>query len=156
MRSQWWLGGTTPQAWRVPVAAFAAGALLSAPAVASASPVDPPPFAHTAPDFHLGREPARLDHAPTAGLREAGARPAALTGLAPGPRADAVLSLRAAAVSRRSGQLATASASPGSAPRRIADTAFDGMLVAAIGTGLACAGWLLMLAASRRLRRRSR
>jgi hypothetical protein len=33
---------------------------------------------------------------------------------------------------------------------------FDGMAVAAIGTGLTGAGWLLMLVASRQLRRRSR
>jgi hypothetical protein len=36
------------------------------------------------------------------------------------------------------------------------DTGFDGMAVAAIGTGLTGAGWLLMLAGSRQLRRRSR
>jgi hypothetical protein len=153
MRSRWWLGGTTPKAWRAPVAAFAAGALLSAPAVAGASPVDTPPFAHTAPNFHAGRAPVQVRHARAAGIRE---RAPALTGLAVGPHADAVLSLRAAAVSRRSGQLETARASQDSAPRRFAGTAFDGMLVAAIGTGVAGAGWLLMLAASRRLRRRSR
>jgi hypothetical protein len=33
---------------------------------------------------------------------------------------------------------------------------FDGMEVAAIGTGLAGGGWLLMLVAGRQLRRRSR
>jgi hypothetical protein len=33
---------------------------------------------------------------------------------------------------------------------------FDGILVAAIGTGLTGAGWLLMLTGSRRMRRRSR
>jgi hypothetical protein len=36
------------------------------------------------------------------------------------------------------------------------DTGFDGMAVAAIGTGLTGAGWLLMLVGSRQLRRRSR
>ena len=36
------------------------------------------------------------------------------------------------------------------------DTGFDGMEVAAIGTGLACGGWLLMFVGSRQLRRRSR
>jgi hypothetical protein len=38
----------------------------------------------------------------------------------------------------------------------LADTGFDGMAVAAIGTGLASAGWLVMLVGSRQLRRRSR
>jgi predicted cobalt transporter CbtA len=36
------------------------------------------------------------------------------------------------------------------------DTGFDGMAVAAIGTGLTGAGWLLMLVGSRQLRRRIR
>src|SRR5215471_7318765 len=36
--------------------------------------------------------------------------------------------------------------------RRLADAGFDGIVVAAIGTGLTGAGWLLMLAGSRRLR----
>jgi hypothetical protein len=36
------------------------------------------------------------------------------------------------------------------------DTGFDGMAVAAIGTGLTGAGWLLMLVGSRQIRRRSR
>lgn len=36
------------------------------------------------------------------------------------------------------------------------DTGFDGMAVAAIGTGLTGAGWLLMFVGSRQLRRRSR
>lgn len=41
-------------------------------------------------------------------------------------------------------------------PQSLPDTGFDGMAVAAIGTGLTGAGWLLMLVGSRRLRRRSR
>jgi hypothetical protein len=40
--------------------------------------------------------------------------------------------------------------------RHLPDAGFDGIVVAAIGTGLTGAGWLLMLAGSRRLRRRSR
>jgi hypothetical protein len=36
------------------------------------------------------------------------------------------------------------------------DAGFDGMAVAAIGTGLTGAGWLLMFVGSRQLRRRSR
>ncbi|HYK67589.1 MAG TPA: hypothetical protein VEV45_06550 [Streptosporangiaceae bacterium] len=40
--------------------------------------------------------------------------------------------------------------------RQLPDAGFDGILVAAIGTGLTGGGWLLMLAGSRRLRRRSR
>jgi hypothetical protein len=36
------------------------------------------------------------------------------------------------------------------------DTGFDGMEVAAIGTGFAGGGWLLMFVGSRQLRRRSR
>jgi ABC-type uncharacterized transport system permease subunit len=40
--------------------------------------------------------------------------------------------------------------------RQLPDAGFDGIVVAAIGTGLTGAGWLLMLAGSRRLRRRSR
>lgn len=40
--------------------------------------------------------------------------------------------------------------------RQLPDAGFDGVVVAAIGTGLTGAGWLLMLAGSRRLRRRSR
>jgi predicted cobalt transporter CbtA len=40
--------------------------------------------------------------------------------------------------------------------RQLPDAGFDGILVAAIGTGLTGTGWLLMLAGSRRLRRRSR
>jgi hypothetical protein len=36
------------------------------------------------------------------------------------------------------------------------DAGFDGMAVAAIGTGLTGAGWFLMLVGSRQLRRRSR
>ena len=41
-------------------------------------------------------------------------------------------------------------------PRQLPEAGFDGILVAAIGTGLTGAGWLLMLAGSRRIRRRSR
>lgn len=40
--------------------------------------------------------------------------------------------------------------------RQLPEAGFDGILVAAIGTGLTGAGWLLMLTGSRRLRRRSR
>ena len=40
--------------------------------------------------------------------------------------------------------------------RQLPEAGFDGMLVAAIGTCLTGAGWLLMLIGSRRLRRRSR
>ena len=40
--------------------------------------------------------------------------------------------------------------------QQLPDAGFDGILVAAIGTGLTGGGWLLMLAGSRRLRRRSR
>lgn len=40
--------------------------------------------------------------------------------------------------------------------RQLPDAGFDGVVVAAIGTGLTGVGWLLMLAGSRRLRRRSR
>jgi hypothetical protein len=41
-------------------------------------------------------------------------------------------------------------------PQSLPDTGFDGVAVAAIGTGLTGAGWLLMLVGSRQLRRRSR
>ncbi|MBO0830390.1 MAG: hypothetical protein J2P28_22345 [Actinobacteria bacterium] len=41
-------------------------------------------------------------------------------------------------------------------PSQLPDVGFDGVAVAAIGTGLTGAGWLLMMIASRRLRRRSR
>jgi predicted cobalt transporter CbtA len=40
--------------------------------------------------------------------------------------------------------------------RQLPEAGFDGILVAAIGTGLTGAGWVLMLAGSRRMRRRSR
>jgi hypothetical protein len=40
--------------------------------------------------------------------------------------------------------------------QQLPEAGFDGILVAAIGTGLTGAGWLLMLTGSRRLRRRSR
>jgi predicted cobalt transporter CbtA len=40
--------------------------------------------------------------------------------------------------------------------QRLPEAGFDGILVAAIGTGLTGAGWLLMLTGSRRIRRRSR
>ena len=40
--------------------------------------------------------------------------------------------------------------------RQLPKAGFDGIVVAAIGTGLTGAGWLLMLTGSRRLRRRSR
>jgi len=40
--------------------------------------------------------------------------------------------------------------------RQLPEAGFDGIVVAAIGTGLTGAGWLLMLTASRTLRRRSR
>ena len=40
--------------------------------------------------------------------------------------------------------------------RTLPDAGFDGMAVAAIGTGLTGTGWLLMLLGSRQLRRRSR
>jgi hypothetical protein len=40
--------------------------------------------------------------------------------------------------------------------RQLPAAGFDGILVAAIGTGLTGAGWLLMLTGSRRMRRRSR
>lgn len=41
-------------------------------------------------------------------------------------------------------------------PPRLQDSGSDGIVVAAIGTGLTGGGWLLMLLTSRRLRRRSR
>jgi predicted cobalt transporter CbtA len=41
-------------------------------------------------------------------------------------------------------------------PQQLPEAGFDGILVAAVGTGLTGAGWLLMLTGSRRLRRRSR
>jgi predicted cobalt transporter CbtA len=40
--------------------------------------------------------------------------------------------------------------------QQLPEAGFDGIVVAAIGTGLTGAGWLLMLTGSRRLRRRSR
>jgi len=40
--------------------------------------------------------------------------------------------------------------------RQLPEAGFDGVLVAGIGAGLTGAGWLLMLAGGRRLRRRSR
>jgi hypothetical protein len=40
--------------------------------------------------------------------------------------------------------------------QRLPDKGFDGMAVAAIGTGLVGGGWLVMLVGSRQLRRRSR
>lgn len=40
--------------------------------------------------------------------------------------------------------------------RTLPDAGFDGMAVAAIGTGLTGTGWLLMLLGSRQLRRKSR
>jgi hypothetical protein len=42
---------------------------------------------------------------------------------------------------------------PSGSGSRLPSTGFDGMLVAAVGTALTVAGWLLMLAGSRRLRR---
>jgi predicted cobalt transporter CbtA len=56
---------------------------------------------------------------------------------------------------------ATVTAARGGQPhhhqqQQLPEAGFDGILVAAIGTGLTGAGWLLMLTGSRRLRRRSR
>jgi predicted cobalt transporter CbtA len=53
--------------------------------------------------------------------------------------------------------VATAPATQGRGHQQsLPDAGFDGMAVAAIGTGLTGAGWLLMLVGSRQLRRRSR
>ena len=52
---------------------------------------------------------------------------------------------------------ATDRATRGRAHREsLPDAGFDGMAVAAIGTGLTGAGWFLMLMGSRQIRRRSR
>jgi hypothetical protein len=52
--------------------------------------------------------------------------------------------------------VATARAQGRGHQQSLPDAGFDGMAVAAIGTGLTGAGWLLMLVGSRQLRRRSR
>jgi len=67
----------------------------------------------------------------------------------------------AAGLAAGSGQAASvrtagrASPSPAPADRaaRLPGTGFDGILVAAVGTALTVAGWLLLIAGSRRLRR---
>lgn len=66
-----------------------------------------------------------------------------------------------AIVSGRSGpaQAAPAARHAGSGPAKghdqHASTGFDGVLVAGVGAGLGTAGWLLLLAGSRRVRRRA-
>jgi len=157
MRTQWWwLARTAPQAWRGPVAAFAVGAILSGPAVASAPSLGAPPFVRPAPDMHPAQLPALAGDRPAPAVPEGGAGPATPATQVRSPSAIGLLSPRVAAASPHGGQAGRTTAARDPAPRRQADTAFDGMLVAAIGTGVAGAGWLLMLAASRRLRRRSR
>jgi len=66
--------------------------------------------------------------------------------------ADHVASVPPAA----SAQLAAVRDGESHQQRQLPEAGFDGVLVAAIGTGLTGAGWLLMLAGSRRIRRRSR
>jgi hypothetical protein len=168
---QSWLGGTTPRnlpqgwsgitttgAWRGPVAALAAGALLSVPAVAGAPAARAAPFGSTTPSIRQAALVRAAAGARLTGVQRAGAsnqqvRPAG------GPhspgRAAAIAGLRLVPVDRLAGQSGHVTARP-APPARPRPGASDGMLVAAIGTALAGAGWLLLLAAGRRLRRRSR
>jgi hypothetical protein len=60
-----------------------------------------------------------------------------------------------AAQRRAAGSTGRATDGPGR-QQALPGAGFDGMAVAGIGTGLTGAGWLLMLAVSRKLRRRSR
>lgn len=75
--------------------------------------------------------------------------------------ASSAMAASAPAAARRAGSIPAASVAAtvrDGQPhqrRQLPAAGFDGILVAAIGTGLTGAGWLLMLTGSRRLRRRS-
>jgi predicted cobalt transporter CbtA len=80
-------------------------------------------------------------------LGTSGAMAAPVPGAA--DRAAPVPAASATVIAARGGQ-------PHHQQQQLPEAGFDGILVAAIGTGLTGAGWLLMLTGSRRLRRRSR
>ena len=81
-----------------------------------------------------------------------------------GPAVACAASANAAAIrsaadrtqSHEPAMTATQASSGGGHQRTLPDAGFDGMAVAAIGTGLTGTGWLLMLLGSRQLRRKSR
>ncbi|MFZ0047062.1 MAG: hypothetical protein WAL16_14550 [Streptosporangiaceae bacterium] len=54
---------------------------------------------------------------------------------------------------RAAGRASSPSPAPADRAARLPGTGFDGILVAAVGTALTVAGWLLLIAGSRRLRR---
>jgi len=140
MTPQGWPRITAPRAWYGPVAALAAGAVLSVPAIAIAPAAGASPFGSTAPGVH--QTPL------VRGI--AGSRPT------PAQAASAIAALRLAPANGLARQSAQVTARPGPSAQPLRGAGFDGMLVAAIGTAVAGAGWLLLLAAGRRLRRRSR
>lgn len=132
--------------WRRQVGVLAAGALLAGPVIAGATAADAAVAAGVPDGGNLiaaapsrAGSSARFSAAPAHGSQAGAAR---------------VTSIRLSAADGRirtgrpAGQRARQPALP--------DAGFDGMLVAAIGTGLFGAGWLLMLVASRQLRRRYR
>lgn len=133
--------------WHARTTALVAGLLLADPAVAGAVAGSVP--AHQAAHI-AGPRPDRLarsGHPLPAGGQWAQRRPATVAAFRLSyPNADNALRAWPVAVS----------AARARQQRQLPDTGFDGMAVAAAGTALAGAGWLLMLAASLRLRRRGR
>jgi hypothetical protein len=122
-------------------------AALSIPiAAAAASPAAPRLTAHGAAHYGAAHERAAHERAPHDGSGLAGA--AGLDGAA----GLAAGSGQAVSV-RTTGGASSPSPAPADRAARLPGTGFDGILVAAVGTALTVAGWLLLIAGSRRLRR---
>jgi hypothetical protein len=146
---------TTPRAWRGPVASLATGALLSLPAVASAPAACAAPLGSATPGVH--QTPLVRGASGSGPAAARGARASDQSGVRAGAsRTAAIAGLRLAPASGRAAEAPDVTAKPGPSARPLSGTGFDGMLVAAIGTAVAGAGWLVLLAAGRRQRRRSR
>ncbi len=134
-------------------------AALSIPITAAASPAAPRPAAHLGAAHPTAAHPdagAAHDRSATdrAGTRQGRARWGRARWVRAGRSGRAGRRQEAGQVSvRTTGRASSPSPAPADRAARLPGTGFDGILVAAVGTALTVAGWLLLIAGSRRLRR---
>lgn len=135
------------RSWQIRATALAAGVLLADPSAAAASA-----------GAATGPSPAHVAGVGAAQVRNRGGAHQVAGRGRPSLTPQGMPAFWPAAADRAvaTGGAVTVAAARAREQRRLPAAGFDGMVVAAVGTCLTGAGWLLMLVGSRRLRRRSR